>query len=86
MEVEFEWVENRIDWLDEVWSFDLTNDSSLDVSLSLLSDSLSLSSLLHFDELLSNLNKLNSKSFVDELLDERVLFQENWVEKLLELK
>jgi hypothetical protein len=86
LEVEFEWVENRIDWLDEVWSFDLTNDSSLDVSLSLLSDSLSLSSLLHFDELLSNLNKLNSKSFVDELLDERVLFQENWVEKLLELK
>jgi hypothetical protein len=86
LEVEFEWVENWVYWFDEVRSFDLTDDSSLDISLSLLSHSISFSSLLHLNELLSNLNKLNSQSFVDELLDERVLLQKDWVEKLLEVQ
>ncbi len=86
MEVKFEWVENWVYWFDEVRSFDLTDDSSLDISLSLLSHSISFSSLFHLNELLSNLNKLNSQSFVDELLDERVLLQEDWVEKLLEVQ
>jgi hypothetical protein len=86
LEVKFEWVENWVYWFDEVRSFDLTDDSSLDISLSLLSHSISFSSLFHLNELLSNLNKLNSQSFVDELLDERVLLQEDWVEKLLEVQ
>ena len=86
LEVEFKRVEDWVDWLDEVRSFDLAGSSSLDISLSLLSKSISFFLLFHLDELFSNLNKLDSKSLVNKLLDERVLLEENRIEELLEFK
>ncbi len=70
MEIELQWIKDWVDWVNEVRSLDLADDSSLDISLSLLSHSLAFSSFLHFDELFSQLNKLDSEGLVDELLDE----------------
>jgi hypothetical protein len=86
LEVELKRIEDWVHWLDEVRSLDLTGCGSLDISLSLLPKSISFFLLFHLYELFSNLNKLDSKSLVDKLLDERVLLEENRIEKLLEIK
>lgn len=81
--VEVDGVEDGIQGVDEVGLLDLLHDVHVDLSSLLLLHSPHLILLL-LEVLLSEVQELSSENSIDELLDERVLLEEEREEEALE--